>query len=174
MQRISVAKPSRLGYVVPEVKRIARISGLDLYLSKADNTYYVEALHMDRAHKGMVKRAMIVTIVPDEEYDAAYTIDMVSVDSEYQGMGLAPKVYRKLLKRLPKLLLKAATIQSPGGRYIWYTLAKYRDIDVYAMTPTGRYHGIELDDVSAELTLGHTDIYDNERTEYAVFACASR
>lgn len=173
MERISVSKTSRLGFVYPDGNHIGRVNGLDLYVLIQDDTYFVEALHSARSCRGMVKRAMSLVIVPDEEFEAAYTIEMVNVDNEYQGMGIAPKVYRKLLKSLPDLLLRAGTIQSPGGRYIWYTLAKYNDISMYAMTPSGRYHDVVRDDIDRELTLEHADIYDNARTEYAVFACAA-
>jgi hypothetical protein len=174
MERINVKERIDLGYVEVSGERLGRVAGLDLYLETEQDTIYITVLHLDRSYRRLAKRAMILMLVPDPDYEGSYTIDMVWVDREYKGMNLAPRVYRKLLKTMNNLLLRAGATQSPGGRYIWYSLAQYRDIFMYATTPSGRIHDIEVDHVTRELELDHADLYDNQRTEYAVFACAGR
>lgn len=173
MERIHVQKHSELGYIRPAGKKIARVSKLDLYLLLEGDALFVEAVHPSRRYDSLVKRVMSLILVPDLRYTSAFTIAMVSVDSEYQGFGIAPKVYRAVLKALPKLLLRAGTTQSPGGRYIWYSLSKFSDINLYAMTSSGRYHDVIPDDVERELALEHAEIYDNAHAEYSIFACAA-
>ena len=62
-------------------------------------------------------------------FKESYEIAMVQIDSKYQGFGLAPKIYRYLMKKIG-LTLKAGTQQSYGGRSIWNDLAAYKDVQV--------------------------------------------
>ena len=62
-------------------------------------------------------------------FKESYEIAMVQIDSKYQGFGLAPKIYRYLMKKIG-VTLKAGTQQSYGGRSIWNDLAAYKDVQV--------------------------------------------
>ena len=174
MERITVSKHQRLGYIEPSDEIIGKTSGLTIYSGWMDKELWIEALDRKQSHRGLYRRAFYLGLTPDPDYDTAFTIEMVSTDNAYQGWGIAPKVYRKLLKKKPDLLLRAGTVQSPGGRYIWYNLAKDPDIIVFARAQNGRIYEVEADDELRELTLPHTELYDNEEREYDVFACAAR
>jgi hypothetical protein len=63
--------------------------------------------------------------------NGAWHVDLVEVDSRYKGKKLANKLYRFVLKTL-RITLMAGSSQSVGGRYIWNTLAKDRNVTVYA------------------------------------------
>jgi len=178
MERITVSKHQRLGYVHIEQDSefVGKTTGLSVYcgLNYDGDDIWAEALDKKQSQKGLYRRAMYLGLSKDKDYDTAYTIDMVSVDNAYQGWGIAPKVYRKLLKAKPDLLLRAGTVQSPGGRYIWYNLAQFEDIVVFARAHNGRIYPLDTDHDLKELCLAHAELYDNEQREYDVFACAAR
>lgn len=178
MNRIKTAKTQRLGYLEPEGQKIGLLGAFSLYRAEDTGTghTYIEAYDMSRRCGIRYKRAAYIALHKDSDYPAAYCVSMVSVDNEYKGNGLSHKLYRWLLVNHPKLVLRAGPDQSPGGRYIWYNLAKYKDILIYAVNVETEQitDAISRSHKRRELALGSTVIYDNDEVEYDVFACAAR
>lgn len=171
MDRINVSRSGRLGYVLPEGERLGQLAKLQIWCSVIDDSVVIDLLDHHRKHEKLVKRAFTITLEQDSEYPEAYTVAMVCTDREYRGFNLAPKLYRRLLKIMPSLLLKAGSGQSQGGRYIWNELAKYPDLVVYAVSERAQILSVESCDVLRELELEEDLLYDGPR-EYAVFAHA--
>ena len=61
----------------------------------------------------------------------AWHVDMLNVDSRYKGNNLAIKVYKFLMRKMD-ITLKAGSVQSAGGRYVWNKLSKTPGVVVYA------------------------------------------
>ena len=97
-----------------------------------------------------------------------YEVDVMVIDSHFQGLGLAPKLYAYILRKL-NITLQAGTQQSPGGRSIWKRLAQRKDVLVYGKTPHGRPVPMYEDPESGDLKpLCRLDIslYDGDREFY--------
>ena len=139
--RIELSKGVNLGFEEKEGELIGRRWGYDIHCARSDgrawgvgrcvgmsiNVYdrkkfkavADELHHRNVAYLGLSKR------------NGAWHVDLVEVDSRYKGKKLANKLYRFVLKTLD-ITLMAGSSQSVGGRYIWNTLAKDRNITVYA------------------------------------------
>lgn len=66
-----------------------------------------------------------------------YHPDYTQLDSEYQGMGLMPCIYKKVMKTFG-IKLVSGDGQSPGSVKLWYKLAGLRGVCVDSYLP---YHG---------------------------------
>ena len=175
MKRITLLNKQRtdLGYGDPTgSKLVGRVNGLSIYLHYFDeNDFLVNVMDMSIKKPGQhkYKVAMDLDCGPGHAPGAAH-VDMVRVDKEYQGMQLAPKVYRKLMQKLPNLVFQAGTVQSPGGRSIWATLATYPDIFVFGGLRS-KPHTWEQLDSDEDLSELYSDNYDMYRKpSFVVFA----
>ena len=108
----------RWGYDIHRVKNGASMA-VDVFDRKKFKKVYGEIRHRKAAYLSLSKR------------NGAWHVDLVEVDSRYKGRKLAIKLYRFVIKTLD-ITMMAGTSQSVGGRYIWNTLAKDREITVYA------------------------------------------
>ena len=108
----------RWGYDIHCVKTGASMV-IDVFDRKKFKKVYGEIRHRKAAYLSLSKR------------NGAWHVDLVEVDSRYKGRKLAIKLYRFVIKTLD-ITMMAGTSQSVGGRYIWNTLAKDREITVYA------------------------------------------
>jgi len=115
-----------------------------------------------------------VYLAKDKRFKAkkAYTT-AVEFLPEVQGMGLAPEVYRFLVRDW-KYILVSDDYQSAGGQSIWRRLAAYPDIDLFAYRkPEGKkpqYSSVDVNDLN-DLE-GVFDVYpdphaDEEEAEFA-------
>jgi hypothetical protein len=146
----------RWGYDI-HCKTTAREMTVNVYDRKKFKAVADELHHRNVAYLGLSKR------------NGAWHVDLVEVDSRYKGKKLANKLYRFVLKTLG-ITLMAGSSQSVGGRYIWNTLAKDRNITVYAKK--GVYSKV-VDFPKAgkrELVSNHFDLYDTNAAIYAVAA----
>lgn len=100
---------------------------------------------------GKDKQKIIMTI--DLEYEHAlsrgksvnfYSVAYVSVDHKYQGFGIAPKIYSKLLKSIPIGIVSGDT-QSVGGQSIWKKLLDERSVSVLAFRTPRSLREVEID-----------------------------
>ena len=137
VKRIELNKGVNLGFEEKEGDLIGRRWGYDIHCERSAREITVnlyernkfktvaalweddEVHHRYVAYLGLSKR------------NGAWHVDLVEVDSRYKGKKLANKLYRFVLKTLG-ITLMAGSSQSVGGRYIWNTLAKDRNITVYA------------------------------------------
>ena len=132
VSRIELSKGVNLGFEEKEGLLIGRRWGYDIHCKTTAREMTVnvydrkkfknvddEVHHRFVAYLGLSKR------------NGAWHVDLVEVDSRYKGKKLANKLYRFVLKTLG-ITLMAGSSQSVGGRYIWNTLAKDRNVTVYA------------------------------------------
>jgi len=101
--------------------------------------------------------------------NGAWHVDLVEVDSRYKGKKLANKLYRFLMKTLG-ITMMAGTTQSVGGRYIWNSLAKDKDITVYAKK--GVYSTV-IDFPKAGKRELKSNLFDLYAPKTAIFAVAA-
>lgn len=66
-----------------------------------------------------------------QEMGDVHAVSMVRIDPKFQGFGLAPKVYEKIIKET-NIALSTDECQTPGGQYIWTKLLERKGIDIAA------------------------------------------
>jgi hypothetical protein len=162
--------------VVPFQNRIGRYRGLDIAwgsVSEDREQMVIEATSQRLAVNKLPRRAFCLEIRPDSDYPLTYSIQNVNVDSLFSGHRLAPQLYRYLLRRMDGLILRGGPDQSPGGRYIWYHLAQYHDVIVYALNEDDHsLHQVTVDPQSREVCLVNKTLYGSAES-YSLFACAA-
>ena len=130
----------KLGAFQPDsqYKRIGSYKGLSVWLSAGHGYMSVKVCcekrsNIARLFGNKAKQDCVMSVHLEKSrarlFKESYEISMVQIDSKYQGFGLAPKIYRYLMKKIG-ITLKAGTQQSLGGRFIWNELAKYKDVQV--------------------------------------------
>ena len=173
VERIELNKGVNLGFEEKEGDLIGRRWGYDIHCKKSAREMTVnvydrkkfkivadELHHRSVAYLGLSKKS------------GAWHVDLVEVDSRYKGKKLANKLYRFVLKNLD-ITLMAGSSQSVGGRYIWNTLAKDRNITVYAKKGLTGGNSRIIDFPKAgkrELVSNLFNLYD---TKAAIFAVAA-
>lgn len=175
MHRIDYQKTSKLGrtyyeYLAEEdFVYTGKCAGLEVFV--ADGIGYMEVEVVDpHAKRGKwIKRAMTITLTYERK---AWHVDIVSVDDKYKGFGLAPKVYRYLMRKLG-IVMQCGKMQSPGGRYIWATLAKMPGVFMKALDGRGNMYEVEPED--GELISDEVELYDGRKSirvlaSYGVYA----
>ena len=168
--RIDLSKGVNLGFEEKEGDLIGRRWGYDIHCTKSAREMTVNVY--DRKKFKMIANMFhhrFVAYLNLSKQNGAWHVDMVKVDSRYKGKKLAHKLYRFLMKTLD-ITLMAGSSQSVGGRYIWNTLAKDRNITVYAKK--GVYSKV-FDFPKAgkrELVSNHFNLYDTKAAIYAVAA----
>ena len=66
-----------------------------------------------------------------KEIGNVHAVSMVRIDPKFQGFGLAPKVYEKVIKETD-IALATDECQTPGGQYIWSQVLGKRGIEIAA------------------------------------------
>ena len=171
MERIRYKKNHSLGYFgADDYDPIGSVTGYKCYTSEEEDLLWVEFVDPEYTNsKGFEKR--VCQLILTQTKRGVYEVDMMIIDKEFQGLGLAPRFYAYLLRKL-NITLKAGSCQSPGGRSIWTRLGKRVDVLVYGKTPSGRptmmiEQGGEMQPIN-----GRHEAYDGDRTfeMYAVRA----
>ena len=176
VERITMNKGINLGYGAKEGVLLGRRWGYDI-LDESERKTLKNIVVYDRARTKRIRNwdgemetyCRIVAELSLSKRNGAWHVDLVEVDSRYKGKKLANKLYRFVLKTLG-ITLMAGSSQSVGGRYIWNTLAKDRNITVYAKK--GLYSTIVDFPKSGkrELVGNLFNLYD---TKAAIFAVAA-
>jgi len=120
--------------------RIGSYRGLSVWMAKGFGVTHIEVCSekdkdlgrlFGRETKSNLTRVMSIHLTKSRArlFKDSYEVSMVIIDSKYQGYGLAPKIYRYLMKKVG-ITLKAGNCQSYGGRSIWNELANYKDVEV--------------------------------------------
>lgn len=172
MERIDMSKRVTLRSERPEGRRIGRLRGMDVYL-EGDlwEDYIMVVVYGAKARKAGHREVISKLSLSTDHCDAAYHVDLMEVDHRYQGHGIAPLLYRYLLRKLG-IILQAGTSQSAGGRKIWAQLARMKDVTVYAVYERGRKaYLIDSEDEADELEHDSVNLYDGR--EVYTFAVAS-
>lgn len=109
----------------------------------------------------------------EESFCDAWIVTMSRVDEKYKGFGLAPKLYAWLLMK-EQYVLQAGDDQSPGGRKIWHSLAKEKDVLVYGRSYKTDLVRCEPCDFEDEIVVDEAGIKTYDGHEYfTAFACYS-
>ncbi len=134
---VDVEKRARLGTIsrkrLDPADRIGRIRDIHIYAKDFvfydDSSEYagkqVEVFLFDESYT-----RRIMTIQLKRQVGDTYSVEMVNVDSKYQGFKLAPKIYKKLVQR--GITLVTGGLQSRGGQYIWSQLVDAKGIQMSA------------------------------------------
>lgn len=131
MDRITYGKKNNLGWFEPQstytnYKKIGTCKGMTVWGSVDDDMDNMMDIEVTCTVNNKYKRIMCLSI-SKTYFDNAWHVDITQVDSKFQGLGIAPMVYKYVMKKMG-IILQAGTSQSPGGRYIWNTLAQDDDI----------------------------------------------
>lgn len=122
-------------------------------------------------------RVMDLDIEEDSLKTGLWYISEVHIYRNFQGLGLAAKLYASLLQLNPSLILGAGYCQSPGGRKLWCDLSMIEGIAVFGgygdTARTFRPFDVVPDMDYRELWgEDGTDIY--ESCDSGLYACKTR
>jgi len=171
MERIDMSKRIALKATRPEGKYLGKLKGMRVYLEGevGDEVIFVQVY--ENLERGGGKYQLIADLNLYNLAKGAYHVDMMRVDYRYQGHGIAPLIYRFVLRKLG-IVLQAGTCQSAGGRKLWAQLAKTNGVMVYALHRRGtEAHVFDLDEDDDELHHESLKVYDGTRSVYT-FAVA--
>ena len=174
MERIDMSKRVVLARQVPEGTYLGKLRGTLVYMegSLGDDVVWIQVYMNQRLAGG--KHQMVADLSLSTEYcSGAYHVDLMRVDYRFQGHGIAPLIYRFILRKLG-IVIQAGTAQSLGGRKLWAQLVKMKGITIFASGKRGRVATI-IDDIDRDDDeLHHEDIklYDGIREVYT-FAVAA-
>ena len=184
MYLAKTAKRFRLGsmregeYISPE-NWVCKVGILDLYCFAYDNDHgsgwWFELVKHTKTKS--VQRAMYLTLRNQREN--VYAVEMVRVDSKYQGFGLAPKVYKRLMDDFGISLI-TDEYQTPGGQHIWYKLFETKGVQINAIRGSGKrtpriLHEVRQDDVSSRLQVANANAWsETETNKWAFIACSTK
>jgi|TARA_R110000803_G_scaffold136337_1_gene203315 hypothetical protein len=182
MDRIDMKKKFALGYFDTKANddcwvRLGSFSKLQVWV---DNSLqhpegYLEVTVVDTSvvHGRSPQRVKIVLQITLSvgDFKNAFHIDMTQLDHRYSGRGIAAKAYRYIIKRMG-ITIQAGTIQSKGGRKVWFDLAQVNDLKVYTKAKGGRGAVVGIDEEEREVWHPTKEIYDGMK-EMFVFAQAA-
>ena len=172
MDRIEMNKRVTLATHRPQGRYVGRLKSMLVYLegSIGDDIIYVQVYNAQKRADG--KHKIIADLNLSNDYcKGAYHVDLMRIDSRYQGNGIAPLLYRYVMKRLG-VIIQAGTRQSAGGRKLWAQLAKTPGIEIFAAYRRGKeLVQIGIDDEDEELHHDTMKLYDGGRSVYT-FAMA--
>ena len=172
--RMNLNKVVNLGFEEKEGDLIGRRWGYDIHCEKSAREMNINVYdrkkfktvnlwdETDEVHHRYVAHLLL------SKQNGAWHVDLVEVDSRYKGKKLANKLYRFLMKTLG-ITMMAGTTQSVGGRYIWNSLAKDKDITVYAKK--GLYSKV-IDFPKAGKRELKSNLFDLYAPKTAIFAVA--
>ena len=180
MDRIDMKKKFALGYFDTKANddcwvRLGSFSKLQVWV---DNSLqhpegYLEVTVVDTSvvHGRSPQRVKIVLQITLSvgDFKNAFHIDMTQLDHRYSGRGIAAKAYRYIIKKLG-ITLQAGSVQSKGGRKVWFDLAQVMDLAVYAKSRHSKAYDVGIDTEEREVWLpSGKEIYDGVK-EMFVFA----
>ena len=172
MNRIDMNKRIALKASRPEGKYLGKLKGMRVYLEGDVGEEVIFVQVYQDLDLGGGKHQLIADLnLFNGKAKGAYHVDLMRVDYRYQGHGLAPLIYRFVLRKLG-IVLQAGTCQSAGGRKLWAQLAKTKGVMVYALHRRGtEAHVFDLDEDDDELHHESLKVYDGQRSVYT-FAVA--
>lgn len=91
-----------------------------------------------------------------------YHPDYTQLNSEYQGMGLMPHIYKKVMKTFG-IKLVSGDGQSPGSVKLWYKLAGLRGVQMHSYLPHNGWSQCKQDHRVREVTTGVWAPYEHDR-----------
>jgi len=181
-KRHSLGKIKEGGEISPD-NWVCKIGALDLYcyeyelndVGETTSGLWLELVQHREGKKA--QRAMFLTL--REQRDNLYAVEMVRVDSKYQGFGLANRVYKKLMDKLGISMI-TDEYQTPGGQHIWCKLFETKGVQVHAVKGNGKrtprvLHEVVRDDVSSKLQVEGADAWsETTSNRWSFIACSTK
>ena len=167
MERITISPSPKLGNaeVDSTMNLLGKVKSYSVYLYKRNsNERHVVLLDTTKPKKSAglnVSGKIVGEIFLTRSYAGkAWRCSYTRIDKEYQGCGISIPFYKFLLRR--GYILEAGHAQSIGGRFIWWKLAKERDVIMIAKEKYSREGWVspERDNKKRELRSDFFDIYD--------------
>ena len=173
MYRIEMNKRIALKAKRPEGTYLGNLRGMRVYLEGDVGEEVIFVQVYENRDLGGGKYQLIADLnLFNGHAKGAYHVDLMRIDYRYQGHGIAPLVYRYVLRKLG-IVIQAGKHQSPGGRKIWAQLSKMGGVTVYCMhRRSSEAHVIDLDEDQDEITHEAFKVYDGPRSVYT-FAVAA-
>ena len=181
MDRIDMKKKFALGYFDTKANddtwvRLGSFSKLQVWVDNSmQDEGYLEVTVVDTSvvHGKSPQRVKIVLEInlSTECFKDAFHINMTRLDHRYGGRGIAAKAYRYIIKRMG-ITIQAGTIQSKGGRKVWFDLAQVNDLEVYTKSKFSKSYVVGIDEEEREIWHPAKEIYDGDKAMY-VFARAA-
>jgi|TARA_B110000285_G_C14962790_1_gene532514 hypothetical protein len=174
MDRINMKKSERLGFFDtkgPDYVKIGSFRKLHVYVDQSVKGYIdVDVVDPTVQHGRSPQRLKrVLTIQLSITEFKAFHIDLTKLDKTYSGRGIAAQAYRYIIKKLG-ITLQAGSVQSKGGRKVWFDLAQVMDLAVYAKSRHSKAYDVGIDTEEREVWLpSGKEIYDGVK-EMFVFA----
>ena len=130
MEKCSITKTGRLGKT--DMRKIDRDEGISRIAKVGKIELFACYIGCDR----------VISLTLEEEYGhyehrQFYSVTMVEIGREYNGYGLAPKLYRALM-RATGINIISGSIQSRGGQSIWNRMFDTKGVRLMAYRHTER------------------------------------
>ena len=167
-------KSERLGFFDtkgPDYVKIGSFRKLHVYVDQSVKGYIdVDVVDPTVQHGRSPQRLKrVLTIQLSITEFKAFHIDLTKLDKTYSGRGIAAQAYRYIIKKLG-ITLQAGSVQSKGGRKVWFDLAQVMDLAVYAKSRHSKAYDVGIDTEEREVWLpSGKEIYDGVK-EMFVFA----
>lgn len=164
MTRIDYPKNQRLGFFYPghtDYEKVGSYRGLQIWANSDEECILLEVV-IPTPTKNKYVRVMAVDLSRSDLCDNVWEVGTTAVSTAYQGFGLAPKIYRYLMKKTG-ITLQAGNSQSAGGRSIWHSLSKFEDVLILGKRFRKPLLVLEADEDEKEITTGidKFEIYDS-------------
>ena len=98
----------------------------------------------------------------------AYHVDLMRVNSVFQGFSFAPMLYSYIMKKFG-IVIQAGEAQSAGGRKIWSKLCKMKNVIVFG-TSGRKFVQMDVDEETGELCADGAAVYSDGRSRFKTFA----
>lgn len=161
MERIEMSRVRALGSFMPteEHALMGEIGRLKVYSLYDEPLVEVEVVTPD------CERVATLSL-SHTDLPHVYTVAEMTVDSNNQGFGLAPRLYEFLISK--GLCLGAGEEQSAGGRRIWYNLHRRGRVSLLArLSPREEFYEVDRDDDEQEIWVDGFDLYGDGGEVYA-------
>lgn len=166
MKRIELQQSQTLGtakidYLINEedYEYAGMCSGMAVYSTPFDKSFTeIEVLDLSTTRRNKTRRIMQITLTYTKR--GSYTVEMVSIDRKYQGHGIAPRIYRYIMRKFG-IVLEAGSQQSPGGRSVWAALSKMTRITMHAIDSKFNFYDVEA--IDGELISDDIDVYNGRK-----------
>jgi len=165
MTRIDYPKKHRLGHFYPRhtgYEKVGSYRGLQIWGDFDDDECILLEVVSPSPIKNKYVRTMTIDLSRSQYGDQVWEVGTTVISTAYQGFGLAPKIYRYLMKKMG-ITLQAGNSQSIGGRSIWHSLSKFDDVIILGKRFRKPLMVLEADEDEKELTTGidKFEIYDS-------------
>lgn len=126
-----------------------------------DPNYIVHDMYGDPSYKCIFEMPLSQRVVNGIK---VYHPDYTQLDSEYQGMGLMPHIYKKVMQTFG-IKMVSGDGQSPGSVKLWYKLAGLRGVEMHNYLPYYGWAPVKRNHKAREITTEYWDPYEYERSK---------